>query len=91
MMEKTYCERLEQALEYTKKWCGQSKSTAIALENMGFAYLTVGDCDSAKESFLEAQSIFEDLGLADDAAKQDKYLKSAEYYSSDDKLIWEIQ
>lgn len=75
MISKTYCEQLEQALNYTKKWCGKSKSTAIAFENMGFAYILTGDVNSARESFLEAQSIFENLGLTEDATKQEENLE----------------
>lgn len=85
---KTYCEWMEQNVKYTKKWCGQSKTTAVALENMGFAYLLAEDPDSAKESFLEAKSIFENLGLAEDAAKQDEFLEDAENF--DLNGTWEV-
>ncbi|MCH5193834.1 MAG: tetratricopeptide repeat protein [Oscillospiraceae bacterium] len=79
---------LDKALDYTRKWCGRSKSTAIVLDNIGMVYLMVGDCDSAKESFLEAQSIFDDLGLAKDAAKQNEFLEFVENYDPDGK--WEL-
>lgn len=77
---KESCDWLDNALDYTRSWCGRSKSTAIVLENIGLVYLMSGDCDSARESFLEAQSIFDALGLTEDAAKQNELLEFTENY-----------
>lgn len=58
---------------------------------MGFAYLLVNDYDSARDSYLEAQSIFEELGLTEDALKQNEYLEFVENYDPDSEWVWEIQ
>ena len=83
----TSCDWLDKAVNYTKNWCGRSKTTVISLEKIGFAYLMTGDYDLAKESFLEAQSIFEELGLAEDAAKQNDFLEYVENCDPDGEWL----
>lgn len=87
---KASCDWLDKAVNYTKNWCDRSKTTAISLEKVGFAYLMTGDYDSAKESFLEAQSIFEELGLAEDAARPNEFLEYVENCDPDGEWLWAI-
>lgn len=77
-VKKNYCELLEQAQDYTQRWCGKSKSTAVACENMGYGYLITGDYDSAEMNFQEARHIFEELGLTEDVTKANEFLECVE-------------
>lgn len=73
-----YCQQMEKALEYTKKWCGESKNTAIAYENMGGAYMLAKNYESALENFQEAELLFSKLGLDEDVQKQKEFIESLE-------------
>lgn len=74
----SYCQLMEKALEYTKKWCGESKDTAIAYENMGVAYMTAMNHEAARENFQEAIRLFSKLGLDEDVQKQEGFIEILE-------------
>lgn len=79
-----YCQQMEKALEYTKKWCGESKNTAIAYENMGGAYMLAENYESALENFQEAEFLFSKLGLDEDVQKQKEFIEFLEIMKDDD-------
>ena len=64
----------KKAIDYYKEWAGDSFNTAKAYECMGYTAMYCNKLDESIRYFTEAKNMFDDLGLKDEARKNQEYI-----------------
>ena len=64
----------KKALNYYREWMGACFNTAKSYECMGYTSMYCGKLDESIEYFTDAKNMFDDLGLRDEAIKNQEYI-----------------
>ena len=86
-----YYKYIKTGLNHNIEWYGENHfATAVAYENMGGADMILGKNESAIEDYRIAERIFRNLGLEEDAEKQQSYIDVIEEVISIGEGEWKL-
>lgn len=87
-----YYKYIKTGLDHNIEWYGENHfATAVAYENMGMADMLSGKNESAIEDHRIAERIFRNLGLEEDAEKQQYFINGIEEVISVGEGEWKME